>query len=508
MKKYCAITVLVLLISGLFAAVAEGSLPEGWQPDITSLMDAEDVPDTSEIRYENTYDEGVSVDSHDIACEITVNSVVYGCEFTFEVTGETVEDWSAVQDWLGSIITTAASTAGSDAESLAKAIDAAIIDARTTDTTDALWTQDRFAVALIRVSTPFYPELKVGKNGDDTKKLQQKLIELGFLSGSADGIYGEGTKAAVKALEEYIRELETDVIKANPTPTPTPAAIPTPEITAAATAQSSEHEMTLVPKATEVPLPTPSPEATHAPMDVADDALLRQPLTEVDGVAENTLQAYIYSDSFVSARTALAQGDTGVDVTRLQRKLRYLGCSADEPDGNYGTGTARAVRIFQHYNGLSETGEADIETQTLLFSADAQAPTYAILSEGSSGDNVKTLQTRLRILGFTNISADGHYGSGTKTAVETLQQYMISTGLDETVEVNGIADPMLLDCFYSSGFPDIPTQLSTGDTGADVARVQRRLSGLEFYEGSADGNYRSEERRVGKECRSRWSPYH
>src|ERR1039457_6937364 len=23
-----------------------------------------------------------------------------------------------------------------------------------------------------------------------------------------------------------------------------------------------------------------------------------------------------------------------------------------------------------------------------------------------------------------------------------------------------------------------------------------------------DGNYRSEERRVGKECRSRWSPYH
>ena len=23
-----------------------------------------------------------------------------------------------------------------------------------------------------------------------------------------------------------------------------------------------------------------------------------------------------------------------------------------------------------------------------------------------------------------------------------------------------------------------------------------------------DGNFRSEERRVGKECRSRWSPYH
>ena len=28
------------------------------------------------------------------------------------------------------------------------------------------------------------------------------------------------------------------------------------------------------------------------------------------------------------------------------------------------------------------------------------------------------------------------------------------------------------------------------------------------YIRDADGRYRSEERRVGKECRSRWSPYH
>ena len=29
-----------------------------------------------------------------------------------------------------------------------------------------------------------------------------------------------------------------------------------------------------------------------------------------------------------------------------------------------------------------------------------------------------------------------------------------------------------------------------------------------FIEGLTDGTIRSEERRVGKECRSRWSPYH
>ena len=29
-----------------------------------------------------------------------------------------------------------------------------------------------------------------------------------------------------------------------------------------------------------------------------------------------------------------------------------------------------------------------------------------------------------------------------------------------------------------------------------------------FLEGTFDSDSRSEERRVGKECRSRWSPYH
>src|SRR5256885_7519389 len=42
---------------------------------------------------------------------------------------------------------------------------------------------------------------------------------------------------------------------------------------------------------------------------------------------------------------------------------------------------------------------------------------------------------------------------------------------------------------------------------AAAARWQTALAGTE--RGAAHGGlYRSEERRVGKECRSRWSPYH
>ena len=34
------------------------------------------------------------------------------------------------------------------------------------------------------------------------------------------------------------------------------------------------------------------------------------------------------------------------------------------------------------------------------------------------------------------------------------------------------------------------------------------VSGIQVLSGRIDGVARSEERRVGKECRSRWSPYH
>src|SRR5256885_3207372 len=53
-----------------------------------------------------------------------------------------------------------------------------------------------------------------------------------------------------------------------------------------------------------------------------------------------------------------------------------------------------------------------------------------------------------------------------------------------------------------------------GGLGADVTRrllqpfVQRDLVVREWRHLRCDVGIRSEERRVGKECRSRWSPYH
>ena len=46
-----------------------------------------------------------------------------------------------------------------------------------------------------------YDEIKKGSHGDTVKAVQAKLIELGYLTGTADGAYGAMTQEAVKAAQ-------------------------------------------------------------------------------------------------------------------------------------------------------------------------------------------------------------------------------------------------------------------------------------------------------------------
>ena len=46
--------------------------------------------------------------------------------------------------------------------------------------------------------------LEVGSSGADVKKVQQKLIDWGYLNGTADGKYGAKTQAAVKRFQNRV----------------------------------------------------------------------------------------------------------------------------------------------------------------------------------------------------------------------------------------------------------------------------------------------------------------
>src|SRR5918995_68715 len=69
----------------------------------------------------------------------------------------------------------------------------------------------------------------------------------------------------------------------------------------------------------------------------------------------------------------LELNDTGVSVSRLQRRLSDLGYWLGEGDGSYGQLTRQAVMAFQKAEGLSRDGVAGPQTQQRLATASRPA---------------------------------------------------------------------------------------------------------------------------------------
>ena len=483
---------LLLILALTVVPYASADNTKEWRADLTQLLRPDEIPATTTITYDLKLPEGAEIEEKRHSVElVSSKGDVLNVEVTFELVNLPLSkaQWQEVQDWLKGIVTTAVQSVKADSESLANVVAGAIRTARDPNNANwnqmQIWMSENLMVKEVSASVPWYPTLGAGDSGTATQRLQRRLIELGFLNDRADGHFGANTQAAVELAEQYVRALEQDMIdhRPDPTPTPVPTATPTPA-------------PYVVPLSIEIPhvTPTPSPEP------------VLEPATAVDGVADPLLQAYLFSDSFQTTRGALNAGDTGEPVLRVQRRLNSLGYMADAPDGQLGAGTARSLAIFQYYNDLPQTGAADLDTQQALFSQDARQPDNAMLTLGATGDAVSKLQKQLRILGFAAIAVDGSYGASTKTGVENLQKYMQALEAETAsgatgatgavgsrstvgVVVNGVADPILLDDFYSPAFPAIPAAMNSGSSGQDVIRLQRRLSLLEYYYGTLDGSY-------------------
>ena len=147
----------------------------------------------------------------------------------------------------------------------------------------------------------------------------------------------------------------------------------------------------------------------------------------------------------------LQKNSIGIEVKQLQQRLKDLGYYSGDVDGQYGAGTQMAVTAFQAQHGLKADGIAGEQTLAMLYSGSAQtfvptptpSATPAMLSSGSSGDEVKALQSRLQQLGFYSGVLDGDYGKGTRAAVKLFQA---QHGLDD----DGIAGQKTLEMLYSN----------------------------------------------------------
>ena len=214
----------------------------------------------------------------------------------------------------------------------------------------------------------------------------------------------------------------------------------------------------------------------------------------------------------------LQKGDKGAKVTALQEALIELGFLSGKADGNFGAGTEKAVIAFQQANDYPATGIMDANIQAFLFTGNVKntkgektsvktlSPVDGVsMKKGNTGSQVTQLQAQLIKLGYLNGKTSGTYDADTAAAVKTFQK---KNGLT----ANGTADKATQDLLFSdaaldasatatpspsptpkptatpSPTPEIPDRtLRSGDTGADVKTLQRRLKALKYYVGTIDG---------------------
>lgn len=262
--------------------------------------------------------------------------------------------------------------------------------------------------------------LHEGDSGEDVYNLQARLFELGYYNGRIDGRYSSETTAAVKAFQKA-NGLSADGIAGQGTLNKLNSgnAVVSDGTTDDVTGDETDDE----------------PTATYQP---------------------------------TTAYTVLRRGDKSDQVQVMQRYLATLGYLNSTPDGQFGSATERAVKLFQEANGLSADGVAGSGTLSILY-GDAPvsynayfgssgngasggtttvAPTpvpdmTTVIQWESEGDNVRQYQQRLVELGYLDSkSVTGKFNQKTVEATKAFQTM-------NDLKVDGAAGPQSLKLIYS-----------------------------------------------------------
>ncbi len=286
--------------------------------------------------------------------------------------------------------------------------------------------------------------LRLGSTGDQVKILQNRLIYLGYLSGTADGVFAETTEAGVVAFQ-----------KRN-------------SLTADGVAGPDTLELLY------------SSAAKRASSVVAYLGALRLGMTG-DGV--RGLQQRLKDLNYY---TGSVDGDFGQNT--YAAVVAFQTANNLTPDGVAGKDT---LNKLYSGTGTSSSGTTSTGTSTstatnpTVYGETASSTGYKTMSSTNNppSANVSTLQTSLASLGYYGGSLDGKYGSGTTTAVKN---YQAAHGL----RVTGTAGPAMQRMIYG-GTPATGSYstLRAGDTGSDVRNLQYTLYELKFYDGQITGTY-------------------
>ena len=309
--------------------------------------------------------------------------------------------------------------------------------------------------------------LKSGSKGNDVKRMQQRLKDLGYYKGSVDGTFGSGTEDAVRAFQSA-NGLSAD-------------------------GKAGKNTLNKL---------------------YSSSAKKASAASSSSGSSSSGSSSSSTSSSYTNGKTNiyLRLGSSGAQVKILQNRLIVLGYLTGTADGEFGETTEAAVIAFQKRNSLGSDGVAGPGTLAKLYSSSARkassvAGHLGSLREGMNGDSVRTLQKNLKTLGYYTGSVDGDYGAGTTSAVAAFQQAngLTADGIAGKATLNAIANALGGGGGgSSSGSKTNPTNygktassngyttISSSTTKkSEVTSLQSALSAFGYYNGTVDGTYGS-----------------
>ena len=155
-------------------------------------------------------------------------------------------------------------------------------------------------------------------------------------------------------------------------------------------------------------------------------------------------------------------------------KLEVLGKSGSWYKVTYGKYTGY---VYKTYVSVTKTS-----------SSSSSSSSTTRLEKGSTGSDVKDLQTKLKKLGYYDAYVDGDYGDTTVAAVKAFQKKYNLTA-------DGIAGKETLkklDSVYKNADSDKDDDsLRMGDSGSAVKDLQTKLKKLGYYSGTVDSTFGS-----------------
>ena len=300
--------------------------------------------------------------------------------------------------------------------------------------------------------------LELGDTGAQVKYMQNRLIVLGYLTGTADGTFGETTQAAVIAFQER-NSIYADGI-AGPTTlsklyssSARKASAVVGNLGSLREGMNGDAVRALQRNLKSLGYYTGSVDGDYGSGTVAAVTAFQQAYgLNVDGIAgkatQNAIIAAVNGDTTPSGgggtgggsssstspsvygvkassngySTLSASSGSSANITALQQNLEAQGYNCGGADGNYGTMTQNAVEAFQRARGLRVTGMAGPTTQRLLYGGTAESGSYSKLELGDSGSAVERLQYALYELKYYDGNITGKYDAATQSAVMVFQE--------------------------------------------------------------------------------------